>query len=119
MRTYLPAFIFSLFFPLSASAQVSVSDDFFSTNPGGFSFNEIGPLISVILPNVIIFAGVLLLLLIIYAGYQLITLGGQSNSPAQVAKSRSMITYALIGFLLVVSAYFILQIIGVATGVNY
>ena len=104
---------------LPALAQVSLRDEFYSHNPGGFGLVDIGQLTSSILPNLIIFAGVLFLLLIIYSGYLLIIHGGQYNPPAVVAKAKAMITYALIGFLLVVSAYFILQILGVITGVNF
>ncbi len=88
-------------------------------NARSFSGNDIGQVISALLPNAIIIAGVFFFLLIIYGGFQLIVYGGQNNSPQRVSQSRNMITYGLIGFLLVVSAYFILQIIQYVTGINF
>jgi hypothetical protein len=100
-------------------AQVNIRDRFFLHNPSQFGFSDTNSLISVILKNAIVVAGVLLLLIIIYAGYQLIILGGQYNPPERVARAKSLITYGLIGFLLVVAAYFILQIVSTITGVNF
>lgn len=100
-------------------SQVNIQTQFFRYNPGHTGFTDIGSITSIILPNVIVFSGILLFLLLIYAGYLLIVLGGQNNPPAIVAKSKHMITYAFLGFLLVVSAYFILQIINIVTGVNF
>lgn len=99
-------------------AQVDIRNTFFQTNPGGTGFMDPSDLINVVLRNAIVFAGVLLLLLIIYAGYQLIVLGGQFNPPATVAKAKALVTWGLIGFLLVVTAYFILQIVSYIVGAN-
>lgn len=94
---------------------------FFGSHPEATSFSgtSLGQIISALLPNVIVFAGIFCFLLIIYGGFQLIVYGGQFNSPQRVAQSRSMVTYGFIGFLLVVSAYFILQLIGAITGINF
>jgi heme/copper-type cytochrome/quinol oxidase subunit 4 len=100
-------------------AQFSIQQRFFLHNPSQYGFWDTNTLITVVLKNAIIVAGVLLLLLIIYAGYQLIILGGQYNPPERVARAKALVTYALIGFLLVVSAYFILQIVSTITGVNF
>ena len=99
--------------------QVDLQQNFFLSNPDAAVYSDIGILFSFIVPNLIIFAGVFFLLLIIYAGYQLIILGGQFNPPDKVAKAKGMVTNGIIGFLLVISAYFILQIVSTITGVNF
>lgn len=100
-------------------ADVNLPDTFFQYHPSASSFDNPGLLISRLLVNAMVFAGVLFFLLIIYSGYQLIIYGGQYNSPQRVAQAKSMITYSTIGFLLVISAYFILQIIKYVTGVDF
>jgi hypothetical protein len=103
------------------AAAVDLKSNFFSGQPGAATpFSTIGGAISVLLPNVIIACGILFFLLIIYGGYQLIVLGGQWNlSPQKVTQAKTMTYYGAIGFLLVLSAYFILQITGVITGINF
>ncbi len=71
-----------------------------------------GRLISSLLPNVMIIAGLIFFGLIIMSGLKIITASGGSD-PKQLAASRQQLFYGLIGFLIVVSAYFILQIISV------
>ena len=81
--------------------------------------NNVGSLVSRLLPNIIVVAGVVFFLMIIYYGFQLIISAGQNKSPQDIARIKGSITYAFIGFLLVVSGYFILQIISTITGVNF
>lgn len=103
------------------SAPVNLQANFFAGQTGAQSiFSSLGSAVSAILPNVIVFTGVLFFALIIYSGFQLITLGGQYNlNSEKVTKAKQMIYYAAIGFLLVISAYFILQIISRVTGINF
>lgn len=90
------------------------------TGPQG-QFCNLGPsqLVSLLLPNVLILAGVIFFLLIIGGGFSLIAGAGKEASAQDKAKAQAAITYGVIGFLLVVSAYFILQIVGVITGINF
>ncbi len=82
---------------------------------------NIGPaqIISLLLPNVMILAGVIFFLLIIGGGFSLISSAGKESSAQDKAKAQAAITYGVIGFLLVVSAYFILQIVGTVTGLDF
>ncbi len=91
---------------------------FFNFHPDAnyWSFADI---ISVLLPNVIIAAGLFFMGLILYSGFQLIIQGGQNNSPQKVAQYKLMVTYGAIGFLLVLAAYFILQILSSVVGINF
>lgn len=60
----------------------------------------------------LIFAGVVALFIIVWAGIRLITSGGDAK---QVQSARSMITYAIIGLILVLSSYAIIFFIGYVT----
>ncbi|GEM_PF-4627254 len=78
-----------------------------------------GDLISLILPNILVLAGVIFFFLIVGAGFMLIKNAGGDANAQDTAKAKAAVTFAVIGFLLVISAYFILQIIGVVTGVDF
>lgn len=103
------------------NAAVDLKSNFFSGQPDATkSFSTLGGVISILIPNVIVVCGILFFLLILYGGWQLITLGGQWNlSPQKVTQAKTMTYYGAIGFLLVISAYFILQITGVITGIDF
>jgi hypothetical protein len=125
----LPFYLFSLFsflFPSKISAQVNIGSSFFSRQQTQFGdtfyrFRDesLGSVISLLLPNVIMVAGLIFMYLIIYGGYMLIVYGGQANSPGRVQQGKNSITYGVLGLLLVVSSYFILQIISTVTGINF
>lgn len=89
-----------------------IKTTFYGTN---FSFADVGQLFTSLLPNIILFAGIIFLILIMYYGFRLIQLA-DSHNPQQLARATSAVTYSFMGFLLVISAYFILQIAGVITG---
>lgn len=78
-----------------------------------------GQLITLWLPNALVLAGIIVFFLIIGAGWQVIMGAGSEASAQDKAKAQAALTYAIIGFLLIVSAYFILQIVGVITGINF
>ncbi|OGD10142.1 hypothetical protein A2397_03810 [Candidatus Amesbacteria bacterium RIFOXYB1_FULL_44_23] len=108
---------------LLSQAPVDLRDELFWTHPNispAFRSNTSGisNIIGLFLPNIIIMAGVYFVGLIVYGGYQLIVYGGQYNPAGRVQKAKNSITYGLIGLLLVISAYFILQIVSTITGIN-
>lgn len=116
--------IIFILFSLSASPVFAVPfeirSQYFLEHPfasGAFEDN-LGAVISLILPNLMMIAGVYFLFLIIYGGYLLIVYGGKMNSPGVVEKGKNSITYGVIGLLLVIAGYFILSIISTVTGIN-
>lgn len=86
---------------------------------GSFSsaYPTITGLIAALLRNSLTIAGVILLCLLIFGGLSYIINAGDSD-PKKTAQSMAMITDAIIGFLVVILAYFIIQIVEVVTGVN-
>jgi hypothetical protein len=107
--------------PPVLAQSFNIDQQFFNqhANARNFAGNNLGQMASVLLPNFIVLAGMIFFLLIVYGGYILIIYGGQYNAPQRVAQSKNMVTYGLIGLLLVVAAYFILQLITQVTGVNF
>ena len=79
----------------------------------------IGNLVTLWLPNALVIAAVIFFFLIIGAGWQVIMGSGSEASAQDKAKAQSALTYAVIGFLLIVSAYFILQILSTVIGVDF
>lgn len=75
--------------------------------------------IPIVIKNVIqwalIFAGIIALFLIIYAGFQFVTSKGD---PQQVDSAKKTLTYAIIGLLLILFSFAILNLISTVTGVS-
>ncbi len=80
-------------------------------------FKTLGEFVTVVLNNAFYLAGFLFLILLI-AGALSFIIGAGNQNPEKLEKSKKTITWALIGFLIVISAYFIMQIIQVITKVN-
>ncbi len=104
---------------LLAQSSVNIPGSIFQYHPGAARFaNSPGSLLSFLLPNVIVIAGLIFLIIIIYSGFNLIHDAGSGNAQ-EMAKHRQAVTFGAIGFLIVISAYFILQIVGFSTGVDF
>jgi len=113
-------FLTAGFYPPHSKADTNLQDAFFGKNAGALVVaGNMGSLLTRLIPNIIMVSGILFFLIIILGGFQLIIYGGQYNSPQRVAQSKNLITYGFIGFLIVASAYFILQIVTAVTGINF
>jgi hypothetical protein len=94
-----------------ALAQVDIGEKF------GSPFSSIGELISALLPNIYMLAGIILFILLIGGGFGIIISAGRGEKEG-VAKGGKAVTAALIGFLVIIASYWIIQIISVVTGLN-
>jgi len=65
--------------------------------------------------NAIIIAGIVLIIIIIYAGLSMISVSGNAQ---QFERTRSILTSAIIGFVIVVASWFILNYIYFTTSGN-
>jgi len=81
------------------------------------AFPTVGSLISVLLPNVFILAGVVFFLLLIFGGFGLI-MGAGGGDAKQTDQGKQAITAAVIGFLVIFLSYWIIKIIEVVTGLK-
>ena len=99
--------------------KVSLLIDFTSLQAaigGKFSADAtIADIVNAAVPYVFTFAGLLLLIYLIYGGYGLMTSGGD---PKKTAAAREKITYALVGFLVVFTAFWVTQILARILGLE-
>ena len=80
-------------------------------------FQTIGELISTILPNVYVAAGLILLFFLIFGGVMVI-LGAGKGESQQAEQGKKIITRTIIGFLIIFLSYWIIRIIEIITGVK-
>ena len=80
-----------------------------------FANKSLGDYVGSLLNAAIIGAGIIAFLLFIGGG---ITMIAGAGKPQQQEKSKSAITAGVIGLVLVVSAYWIIQILEIITGIN-
>jgi TRAP-type C4-dicarboxylate transport system permease small subunit len=74
-------------------------------------------LVNIILKNSLTVIGIILVFLLIYGGLTYIISAGNGDQKKS-QQAQGVITYALIGFAVVLLAYFIIQIIETVTGVQ-
>jgi hypothetical protein len=73
--------------------------------------------VSIFLSNAIVIAGVIMIFLLIFGGISIIMGAGQDN-PETAARGKQAATTAVIGFILIFAAYWIIQIIEFMTGLE-
>lgn len=71
-------------------------------------------LISTILPNLYVIAGLILLAYFVFAGVVQIA---SANNPQQADKGKTAATNALIGFLIIFGSYWLIQLVQYITGI--
>ena len=100
-------------------AQVPNYPTGWTTNPNGIDFKSdtltIGEIITKILPYVFVVAGILLLLYLVWGGFQLLTSAG---NPDQVKQGQKRITSALVGFLIIFTGYWLGKILETIFGLK-
>lgn len=84
---------------------------------GSFLLNleNVGLLVSILLNNAIVIAGVIFLFLIVLAGYNMLSAAG---NPQKYQQAMQIITSAVIGFILVIASYLIVKLIEVMFSVR-
>ncbi len=76
---------------------------------------SLGGIISNLLPYIFTAAGILLLIYLIFGGFQLMLSGGD---PKGAQSARSHITNAIIGFIIIFVAFWVVQIFGSVFGLK-
>lgn len=97
----------------SILAQVTIGSTWpLSCEKGGFC--TLSQVVSSLLPKIILIGGVIFFILVVITGVGLIATAGSGD--AQGLESRKQfLTYAIIGFMIMFGAYWILQIINFIT----
>lgn len=78
-------------------------------------FNTLGGLFSFLIPRVLILGGVIFFIIIVMAGFGVIT-GAGNDDPHAKEQARNFLTYGVLGLIIMIGAYWIVQIINVVTG---
>ena len=97
---------------------VDIEKGFFGIGPKTplTELKNVGSLVSIILQISFALAGIVLLFFFIFGGFSIIAGAGKDN-PEQAAKGKQAITSALLGFIVVFAAYWIVQLIELVTGI--
>ncbi|NMC36589.1 hypothetical protein GYA49_06105 [Candidatus Beckwithbacteria bacterium] len=77
--------------------------------------NKVGMIISLLLPYVMAFAGLILFGMLIFGGFTLLVSVG---NPDKVKQGQGMIVSALIGFAIIFIAYWVMQILQIMFGLK-
>lgn len=77
----------------------------------------LGDLTTVFLQNAVIFVGIIMFILMLVGGL-MVVIGSGNDNPDQASKGKTVLTSALIGFIIVFTAYWIILIVEYITGVN-
>ncbi len=81
------------------------------------NYPNIGSLVTIIVKNSLTVAGLILVALILFGGVSYIAAAGDGDQK-KMAAAQETLTSALIGFLVIFSAYFIIQLVQVITGIK-
>jgi hypothetical protein len=85
---------------------------------GDFKFSTsagIGPIISALLPYLFAISGIILLLYLIYGGFQMMLSRGD---PKAVQSAQAKITSAIVGFIIIFIAYWLVQLLARVLGLS-
>src|SRR4030042_4670115 len=77
-------------------------------------FDSLRELVSTFLPKILLLVGIIFFFLTIYAGFSFMTSAGSEDAHAK-AKWSQVLTYGVIGLVIMFGAYWILQIINYIT----
>jgi len=96
-------------------AQVDLYSNYGSPFGAGPGF---GNIISFANQAAIVIAGVIIMGMFLFGGLQII-IGAGRNDPQATGRGQKAVTYAVIGFIIVFSAYWIIRIIEIISGSNF
>ena len=98
-------------------AAINIGNTFLGTGSKLLDPANISDFVSAIITGAISIAGVILLFILIMGGFGMIAGAGNDN-PEKVEKGKKAATSALIGFVVVFMAYWIVKLIETITGLN-
>lgn len=79
--------------------------------------NTLGDLVSLVVKMGFVLSGILILFFMVVAGFQIVT-GAGSGNPDSAKKGQQAASSAVIGFVVVFTAYWIVRLIEVITGAH-
>lgn len=99
-------------------AEFNIGEQFkISGEKGIEQIGTVSSIISTLLRNVYVLAGIILFILLIVGGLSFIMGAGEEN-PEKAKKGKQAITAALMGFVIIFCSYWIIRIIEIITGMK-
>jgi len=92
-----------------------LQNDFQKESKFSNEINNIGDIVSRLIPYIFGIAGIALLLMIIFSGFQMLTSAGD---PKALESAQKRLVNAIIGFVIIFAAYWIIQFIGKILGIE-
>lgn len=89
--------------------------DIQSLSPTFGQFDTFGALVTVIVRNAFVLAGIVSFLILVFGGFSVI-MGAGAGDTKQLEKGKQTITGAVVGLIVIVTSYWIVQILEVLTG---
>jgi len=89
--------------------EIRIEDTFFG------KINSLGDLISAIIPYIFGIVGFILLLMIVFSGFQMLT---STGNPKTMESGQKRLVNALIGFIIVFLSYWIVKFVGQMLGIE-
>lgn len=96
-------------------AAVDIKDAFGQGFANNKPFDNLGDIVSVIAQNAFVLAGIIAFVLLIFGGFGVIVSAGDSK---KLEEGKKAITGAVVGLILIVASYWIIQIIETLTGLH-
>jgi hypothetical protein len=96
-----------------AQTPVDIGTAFSANGP---NFTSIGSLVSVVVQNAFMLAGVIAFVLLVLGGFGMIA--GAGGDPKNLEKSKQAITGAVIGLIVIIGSFWIIQLIQTLTGIT-
>jgi len=96
-------------------SQRIIFDQLENTTAPNFAGENIGDIVSSLILYLFPLAGILMLLYLLFGGYKYMLSRGD---PKALADARDTITTAVVGFIIVFVAFWIVQIVGVVLGIE-
>lgn len=99
---------------LPGQSDANIVNTVVITGPSNFAFRTeasrtLGAVLGAAIPFLFAFAGIALLVMLILGGFSLLTSAGDSK---KLDSGKKQITYAIVGFLVIFIAFWIVQLIG-------
>jgi len=85
------------------------------TGPTQFPFENVGDIFTAALPYILVIAGLILLFVIIGAGFTMFTSAG---NPEKIKKASQQLTFGIIGFVVIFASYWIIQLLEKVFGLS-
>ncbi len=98
-------------------AAVDIKDAFGSGFASGKPFDQLGSIVSVIVQNAFVLAGIIAFVLLIFGGIGVIVSAG-SGDTKKLEEGKKAMTGAVAGLLIIVASFWILQLVETLTGIT-